>query len=121
MKAMLLAAVAAMSLTAAAHAAPPAPLGPQASIPFVNHHGIRDWHAVDDRTLYVQDSRRRWYRATLFAPCLDLPFAQAIGFETRGIDTFDRFASIRVRGERCAVSSVVASDAPPAKAKRARS
>ena len=94
MKAMLLAAVAALTLGAVAHAAPPAEPERQASIPFVNHQGIRDWRAVDDRTLYLQDSRRRWYRATLFGPCLDLPFAQTIGFETRGIDTFDRFASI---------------------------
>jgi hypothetical protein len=105
----------------AAQAAPRAPLPPQASIPFVNHNGIRDWHAADSRTLYVQDQRRQWYRATLFAPCFDLPFAQAIGFETRGIDTFDRFSTIRVRGERCSVSSLEKSEAPPAKAKRARS
>ncbi|TAJ70880.1 MAG: hypothetical protein EPO51_17165 [Phenylobacterium sp.] len=102
-------------------AAPKAPLPPQASIPFVNHDGIRDWHAADSRTLYVQDNRRQWYRATLFAPCFELPFVQTIGFETRGIDTFDRFSTIRVRGERCAVSSVERSDAPPPKAKRAKS
>jgi hypothetical protein len=102
----------------AAHADPKGPLPPQASIPFVNHNGIRDWHAADSRTLYVQDARRQWYRATLFAPCFDLPFAQAIGFETRGVDTFDRFSSIRVRGERCSVSSLEVSGAPPAKAKR---
>lgn len=102
-------------------AAPHASLPPQASIPFVNHNGIRDWHAADSRTLYVQDARRQWYRATLFSPCLDLPFAQSIGFETRGLDTFDRFSSIRVRGDRCQVSSLERSEAPPPKAKRARS
>lgn len=104
-----------------AQAAPKAPLPPQASIPFVNHDGIRDWRAVDNRTLYIQDQRRQWYRATLFGPCLDLAFAQTIGFETRGADTFDRFSTIRVRGERCAVSSLEVSDPPPAKAKRKRS
>ncbi|MBU1377116.1 MAG: hypothetical protein KKE02_13445 [Alphaproteobacteria bacterium] len=105
----------------AAQAAPKTPLPPQASIPFVNHDGIRDWQATDSRTLYVQDSSRKWYRATMFAPCIDLPFAQTIGFETRGIDTFDRFSSIRVRGERCQISSLERSDAPPAKVKRAKS
>lgn len=105
----------------AAQAATTAPLPPQASIPFVNHQGIRDWRAADSRTLYVQDRGRRWYRATLFAPCYELPFAQAIGFETRGVDRFDRFSAIRVRGERCTVSSLEASGPPPAKMKRQRS
>lgn len=94
-------------------AAPKQPLPPQASIPFVNYNGIRDWRATDRQTLYVQDARRQWYRATLFAPCSDLPFAQTIGFETRGVDTFDRFSSIRVRGQRCNISSLEVSDPPP--------
>jgi hypothetical protein len=119
---MLLAALAAATLGTAAQAAVPTPPSPpQASIPFVNHHGIRDWRATDSRTLYVQDSRRQWYRATLFAPCFDLPFTQAIAFETRGLDSFDRFSTLRVRGQRCALSSVVRSDPPPPKVKRARS
>lgn len=122
MRSMFLAAVAALAIGGAAQAATPdSPLPQQASVPFVNHHGIRDWHAADDRTLYVQDNRHQWYRATLFARCFELPFAQMIGFETRGIDSFDRFSSIRVRGERCQVSSLVASSAPPPKAKRTSS
>lgn len=121
MKLLVAGLLASFSMGLAAEAAPKAPLPPQASIPFVNHDGIRDWRATDSRTLYVQDSRRRWYRATLFAPCLDLPFAQTIGFETRGVDTFDRFSSIRVRGQRCAMSSLERSEPPPPKAKRAKS
>lgn len=105
----------------AAQAGEMAARAPQASIPFVNHNGIRDWRATDSQTLYVQDSRRQWYRASLFGPCFDLPFAQTIGFETRGADTFDRFSSIRVRGERCAINSLERSDPPPPKVKRKRS
>jgi hypothetical protein len=116
MKAMLFAALAALTVASGAQAAA---LPPQASIPFVNHGGIRDWHAVDTETLYVQDAHRRWYRADLLGPCFDLPFALGIGFETRGIDRFDRFSAIRVGRDRCPVSSLTPSDAPPAK--RARS
>jgi hypothetical protein len=50
------------------------------------------------------------------APCQDLPFANAIGFETRGTSDFDRFSTIVVRGQRCPVPSVVKSGAPPKKA-----
>ena len=124
MRPLFVALLGAATLAAAApvvHAAPKTPQPPQASIPFVNHNGIRDWRPTDSRTLYVQDARRQWYRATLFTPCFDLPFAQAIGFETRGGDTFDRFSSIRVRGERCSLSSLEVSDPPPPKAKRKRS
>lgn len=114
----LLISLAIAGLPLAAAASPAAPSAPtQASIPFVNHGGIRDWQAVDRDTLYVQDQSRHWYKAELFAPCFDLPFAQAIGFETRGIDTFDRFSTVRVGRDRCAVQSLTRSDPPPAKAR----
>jgi hypothetical protein len=117
MKSAIFAAAVAAALATSAQAAPTIHSA-QASIPFVNYGGIRDWHAADSKTLYIQDSHRNWYRADLFAPCFELPFAQTIGFVTRGIDSFDRFSSIRVRGERCEVSSLVRSDPPPSKAER---
>lgn len=107
-----------LSLPNPAHAAAPQPR--EASIPFVSNGGIRDWHAADRDTLYVEDSHRHWYRAELMGPCHDLPFAQAIGFEGRGTDSFDRFSSVVVRGQRCAVQSLTASAPPPAKAKKVR-
>lgn len=122
MKAMLFAAVAALTVAVGAQAAAiKAPLPPQASIPFVNHGGIRDWHAADSQTLYVQDAHRRWYRADLFGPCFDLPFAFGIGFETRGLDSFDRFSAIRVGRDRCPVSSLTPSAPPPTRARPGRS
>jgi hypothetical protein len=117
MKSIAIAALVAALPVAAASAAPSAR---EPSIPFVNHGGIRDWQAVDEETLYVQARNRDWYRAELIGPCLDLTFANAIGFETRGTDSFDRFSSIRVRGQRCAVKSLVKSDPPPSKAKKVR-
>ena len=98
----------------AAHATAPA----EVSIPFINHGGIRDWRADGDSALYVQDIHNRWYHATLMSRCIDLPFAETIGFDTRGNDSFDRFASVVVRGQRCPVTAIAASAPPPKKAHR---
>lgn len=92
----------------------------ETSIPFANMGGIRDWSAVDDMTLYVQDSGRSWYLARLGAPCMDLTFATTIGFETKGANRLDKFASVIVSGQRCPLASFVASGPPPARPKVAR-
>lgn len=92
-----------------------APASAEARIPFVNHGGINDWRADGSDAIYIQDNHRQWYRATFMGSCIDLPFAEVIGIETRGGDTFDRFGTVIVRGHRCAVSSFVKSDAPPKK------
>lgn len=95
-----------------------APVTPQASIAFANHGGIRDWQADRDRGLWVQDVHRNWYYATFMGPCFGLNFANAIGFDTRPMGTFDRFSSIIVPREgRCVVQSFVPSDGPPRKLK----
>ncbi|MBX3695153.1 MAG: hypothetical protein KF790_08265 [Steroidobacteraceae bacterium] len=92
----------------------------QASIPFVDHGGIRDWHADRDRGLWVQDNRRNWYYAKLLGPCTGLDFATAIGFVTKPPGSFDRFSTIIVPREgSCPVVSFVRSDGPPPKEKRA--
>lgn len=100
----------------AASAAPPSVR--EASIPFVSMGSINDWRADGSRGLYVQDQQRRWYYARLMGPCTDLPFANAIGFETRGPNRLDRFSTVIVRGQRCVFQSFVASAGPPAKAKK---
>ena len=97
--------------------AAPSPAGSEASIAFPNHGGIYDWQAIDRETLYVQDSARRWYLAKLLGPCLDLEFAQGVGFISSGNDVFDRFSSVLVNGQRCQVQSLVRSAPPPKKAK----
>ena len=80
MKAIVIAALLTAAIGSVAQAAP-AKL-PEASIPFANHHGIWDWRATDDSTLYVQDIHRTWHRAVLFGPCINLPFSQSVGFQT---------------------------------------
>ena len=92
----------------------------EASIPFVNHGGIRDWRSGDRDTLYIQGRNRQWYEATLMAPAHELPFAWAIGFDTGPMDRLDRFSSIIVRGQRYPIVSLVKVDGPPARASKTR-
>jgi hypothetical protein len=91
----------------------PAAGEPEAGIPFTQYRGIRDWHADNDRLLYVQAADRQWYQVDLLGPCIGLEYANRVGFDTRDpAGTFDRFSSIIVRGSgipgggRCKVSSV---------------
>ena len=108
--------IAALIAATSAYALEPA-AQPQASIPFVNHGGVRNFEAVGRDTLYIEDQHRHWYRAELMGYCPDLDFAQAIGFETRGPDTLDRFGTLIVRGQRCPLKSLVESGPPPKKVK----
>jgi len=98
---------------------PPAPKAPvvdpatsEARIPFANQGGIYNWRAVDDRTLLIQAQNRQWFKATLFAPCIDLPFAQRLGFESNPDGSFDKFSSIQVRKQKCPILSLVPTQAP---------
>ncbi len=86
----------------------------EASIPFANRGGIYNWGVVDNRTLLIQGRNRQWYKATLFAPCIDLPFAHTIAFKTSPSGSFDKFSSIVVRRKRCSLTSLV-EISPPAK------
>lgn len=99
-------------------AASPTRPGARASIPFIDSGSVYNWTADGNRAVYLQDRFRRWYRATLFAPCHDLLFAEAIGIETRGSDTLDSFGAIIVRGQRCPIQTLERSGPPPRKAKR---
>jgi hypothetical protein len=96
-------------------AAAPAPL-PEAQIPFAKRN-IWNWQVVDDQTVLIQDQGRRWYKATLFGHCINLPFADRIAFDSNSGGTFDKFSAILVRGQRCPLRSLVESPAPPKKSK----
>ena len=89
----------------------------EARIPFANHGGIYTWQVENDRSLLIQSQGRKWYRATLFSSCFDLPFSDTIGFETDSSGSFDKFSSIRVREQTCRLSSLVETAAPPKKQK----
>jgi hypothetical protein len=98
---------------------PPAEIGRDASIRFANYRGVRDFHPVGDDAVYLQDAQRRWYRAQLAAPCFDLPFANRIGIDTRGSSNLDRFGTLIVGRDRCQLISLVKSEAPPRKQRKA--
>jgi hypothetical protein len=88
---------------------------PEASIPFVNlSSSIRDWEADGTGGLWVQDGHRDWYYAKLMGPCIGLDFAMRVGFDVRGIDRLDRFATVVVPEHgRCSIASFTKSEGPP--------
>ncbi len=93
----------------------------EASIPFADHDGIYTWQVENNRTVLIQSQSRKWYRATLMSPCFDLPFAEQIAFETNPSGSFDKFSAIRVRSQRCPVTSLVQTNAPVKPAKKLKS
>ncbi|HTD73631.1 MAG TPA: DUF6491 family protein [Steroidobacteraceae bacterium] len=96
---------------------PKPPPAAEVQIPFANHN-IWNWQVVDDKTVLIQDNSRRWYKATLFGNCINLSFAgERLGFDSSPGGTFDKFSAILVRGQRCPLSSLVQTTAPPKKSK----
>jgi len=85
----------------------------EASIPFADMGSIRNFDPVDSHTLYIEDVHGQWYKASLMGPCIDLPFATAVGFDVGGTRTLDRFSSVIVNGNRCAFESLVETTTPP--------
>ena len=118
--------LAAIALAAPAAYAETAPSAARAEvqqevrIPFANNGGIRDWRSHEKDVLYVQDRQRTWYKATLMGSAFDLQSAQAIGFDTGPTDTFDRFSTVVVRGQRYAVQSLVRIEGKPPTRKEIR-
>lgn len=111
------AAIAAAAAVVTPAAARP-PVGQPASIPFADRGGIRDFQPDGSKAVYLQDRAGRWYRGEFLAPCSDIPFADAIAYETDATGRFDKFSRIRTRDQVCSLSSLVTSDAP--KGRKAR-
>jgi len=115
MKTSLLLVAAALAVPAAAAE----PKGEEVSIPFVNHpRAIRTFEATSDEILYLQDRRGRWYRAELGGPCIGVRWANAIGYDTRGGLSLDRFSRILVEGQTCPIVSLTRSEPPPRKRRK---
>jgi hypothetical protein len=88
----------------------------EAQIHFAKRN-IWNWQVVDEKTVLIQDQGRRWYKATLFGTCISLPFADRLAFDSNPSGSFDKFSAILVRGQRCPLSSLVKTTAPPKKTK----
>ena len=117
---LTLAALAAIPAPAAAAHEPAGVHEEEVRIPFLHLRSMRTFRVVDDETIYVQASGRRWYRVRTIGPCRNLRFARRIGVDTGGSPTFDRFSVLVVDDDRCQVSSVVRADGPPPRRKRSR-
>lgn len=109
--AILVLACAATAVPAIAAPAPPA--AEQARIPFPRYGGVRNFRTVGDGVVYLQDARRAWYRAELAGPCQGLRWARRIGLDTRFGTMLERGSTLIIDGDRCTVTSLVRSDAPP--------
>jgi hypothetical protein len=86
------------------------------SIPFANLGSVRDFRALSDDVLLIEGTGHRWYRATLFGPCIGLRHAESLAFVTEPGGALDRFSAIYVEGRRCTFRSFERTD-PPAKGK----
>ena len=124
MKAFLTAAVGGLLLMSGAAGAQAAvsakaerALGVEASIPFADSVGIRDFRPDGDKALWIQGQDRQWYRAELMSKCWGLDYALKVGFVTRGVGSLDKFSQIVVDGAKCPITSLKTSAPPPVKAK----
>ena len=108
--------IATLCLAVAASAETAAAVPKQARIVFPDQ-AIENWSAETQDTLYIE-AHRKWYRADLFAPCRNLPYALGIGFQSNPTSEFNRFSRIVVEGETCQLKSLVQVAGPPAKAKK---
>jgi len=104
-------ALAAAALTATSVVLP-AFAGEETSIPLVSHQGIQNFRADGNEALYVEGRGKQWYRVELMGQCSGLNFATAIGVEGGATDRFDRFSTLVVDGQKCAVKSVTESEDP---------
>ncbi|MDB5367999.1 MAG: putative secreted protein [Rhodospirillales bacterium] len=74
---------------------------PNAKIDQVAFGGVIDWKAEGEQAILLRSRNGRTFRATFFAPCLGLPYAQQIGVVPRSLGEVDKFASIIADGRQC--------------------
>ncbi len=121
-KSVFLVSLAALTLgTGPAFAAQDAKAQPRAEIPFANHDGIWNWTAGEnDSTVYFQDQRRQWYKATLISPAFDLSFANGIRIDAGPTGTLDKWGAIIVGRQRYPFTAFEKVDGPPVRARKAK-
>ncbi|MDX2209550.1 MAG: DUF6491 family protein [Sphingopyxis sp.] len=105
-------ALAAVPLALAAEEAPQREVGVEGEISFPALGGIRNFRADSDRGVWLEDRQRNWYYASFLGTCPEIRFAQGIGIDTRGSARFDKYSKILVRGNVCAIATLVTADKP---------
>jgi hypothetical protein len=94
---------------------------PEASISFVNmSQSIHGWQADGQTALWIQDAHDQWYYAKLLGPCNGLEFTAKLGFEPKTMNSLDKFGYVIMPdSQRCQITSLTKSDAPPKAAAKA--
>ena len=113
MKMLLIIAAALGAAPTAAAAAAPSGNGQEARIAFADRLNIRNFRADGRDAVYIQDFRRRWYRAGFVTPCRQLPFARSIAVDSSRQRSLNRFSTLIVSGNRCQLNSFVRVAGPP--------
>jgi hypothetical protein len=119
MKELLLPVTAALLAAAVpALAGPSAPQPEQVRIPLASFT-IRGFHPYGDDLVYLEGTRRQWYRAELAPRCYELQSAIRIALDTRfNGNTLDNSSSLIVGRERCRIISLTRADGPPPRRRR---
>ena len=109
--------LASLLLATPAHAlpkAPPTPTGPEAVILGFRQDGLADYRIDPPRGIYLRaSSDGKWYYLHVRQNCPRLAAADGFGVETGPQGRLDRYGTITVQGERCWLTSVTESPAPP--------
>lgn len=109
-----------LGLAAAAATAAGAETAPgETAIPFINSMSNVEWKAASDDSLYLRGGKGEWYFVRTTNRCSRLRQALGIGFQTSALGQLDRHGAIMVQGVRCPVASIVPSDGPPKKLRKA--
>jgi len=114
----LLGAASALLLTASPAAVSAQRIGTRTAIDYAGGGGIRDWHAEDERSIYIMDRMGKWYYATFSHRCMRLPNSGTVYFETDALGRFDEFSQVHTNWGTCQVDTIVRSHAPAAKGGR---
>ncbi len=104
--------LAAPALPAAQSPEPPA--GREAVILGFRQDGLVDYRIDPPRGIYLRAvSDGKWYYLHVRQNCPRLAAADGFGVETGPQGRLDRYSTITVQGERCWLTSVTESSAPP--------
>lgn len=83
-----------------------------AAIDYAVGGGIRDWHAVDARGIYLRDRANRWYYAAFDHDCPGVLYDARIEFITDGSNRFDRLGRVKTETMTCGLAALDASPPP---------
>ncbi|MGA9582513.1 MAG: DUF6491 family protein [Allosphingosinicella sp.] len=108
-----------LALGAAGAAAAPGDGAAETEIPFAASMSNLEWKAESEDSLYLRGGNGDWYFVRTSNRCTRLLAARGIGFHASAGGQLDRHSAILVQGVRCPVASIVRSEGPSRKARKA--